>query len=680
MFSEEATVNRTRLLDWSKRLGDFSIGAAILAVVVMMVVPLTPWLIDLLITVSLGCAVLLLALSLFIAKPLSFTVFPTLLLVATLFRLALNISSTRLILIQADAGRVIAAFGGYIVGGDILIGAVIFGILAMVLFLVITKGAERVAEVAARFSLDALPGMQLAIDSDLRLGAVSQAEAASRRAELDEQSRYFGALDGAMKFVRGDAVAGLVIIAVNIAGGILVGTLRHGLTIAQAVNTYGRLTVGDGLVSMIPALLISTAAGLLVTRVGEGGREFRLGEQVRRQTLAEPRALAVAATLLIALAFVRGLPPWPFLALGALFAAISANRFLAERRKPEGALPSEENLSRFGSTATRVEMGSGLFEEVTGILPAGATWRTVAARTAETLRNNYGLPVSTVPFGENTTLGDRELALRIRGGISETASVPSGAAWCPNTFDSLKQVGVTSLTSAGGAGHWISLDDVALLTAAGVTVSPLWPAVGDIANLWLCRSVKRLIGVDETQVLVDRIARERPVLVRETVPKRIDLPTLSGLLGILVEERIHLDLVPDVLEAVSRIPANGDVAALAEQVRIGLSSPITAALRSSDEVLRVMLLDTTLTAVLESGLITSKQGVSLALSADDIATLVDSLKTAEEASNTSILVTAAHLRRPLAALLRAELPRFCVLKTEEIDPMTKTEVVMEISI
>ncbi|HUT78558.1 MAG TPA: FHIPEP family type III secretion protein, partial [Polyangia bacterium] len=268
-----------------RRLGlwDLALAALVLAVIVMLVLPLAQWVLDLLIGLNLCLSVIIFTTAVFIRRPLGFTALPAVLLVATLFRLALNVSSTRLILLEADAGRIIGAFGTVLVGGDILVGAVIFGILAMVLFLVITKGAERVAEVAARFTLDALPGMQLAIDADLRAGAIGPREVARRRAELERRSHYYGALDGAMKFVRGDAVASLVIIAVNIAGGLAVGIIRRGMSAGEAIGTYGRLTVGDGLVTLIPALLISTAAGLLVTRVGQPADDLRLGEQVGRQ-------------------------------------------------------------------------------------------------------------------------------------------------------------------------------------------------------------------------------------------------------------------------------------------------------------------------------------------------------------------------------------------------------------
>lgn len=319
------------------RLADFAMLAMVSVVVVLMIVPLRQWVLDLLIGVNLAISLTVFSMALFIRRPLSFSVFPTILLMATLYRLALNIASTRLILTEADAGRIIGAFGGYVVGADLLVGAVIFGILAMVLFLVITKGAQRVAEVAARFTLDALPGMQLAIEADLRAGAISPTEISRRRRELERTSHYYGSLDGAMKFVRGDAIAALVIIAVNIVGGVAVGTLRHGMGVGEALETYGRLTVGDGLVTMIPALLVSTAAGFLLTRVGQGNAGERLGVQVSSQLASEPKALLSAGAVMLVMAAVPALPAWPFLLLGGAMIVGGLAAFRASLRGAPGS-------------------------------------------------------------------------------------------------------------------------------------------------------------------------------------------------------------------------------------------------------------------------------------------------------------------------------------------------------
>jgi len=322
----------------AQRSAEAGLAALVAVVIILMVVPVPPPALDLLIALNIAISVLVFSLSLYVRRPLRFSVFPTLLLLATLYRLSLNVASTRAILTRADAGRIISGFGSFAAGGDIIVGAVIFGIILMVLFLVITKGAERVAEVSARFTLDAMPGLQAAIETDLRSRAISPRELSRRREDLERRSMYYGALDGAMKFVRGDAVAALVITVINIAGGTAVGVLRRGMSMGDALGLYGRLTIGDGLVTMIPALLISTAAGILVTRLGQGDTEGRLGVRIGEQLGQERGALVAAAVLLLLLGLIPGLPLWPFLllsaALGGLAFARRRGRALPEQRAP----------------------------------------------------------------------------------------------------------------------------------------------------------------------------------------------------------------------------------------------------------------------------------------------------------------------------------------------------------
>lgn len=296
---------------------DLFLAAGVVATVAMMIVPLPTWLLDVLLSLNLGLAVVLLTSSLYVAGVSSLTTLPSILLLATLFRLSLNVSSTRLILVQADAGSVIRSFGSFVVAGNTLVGAVVFLILTVIQFVVIAKGSERIAEVAARFSLDAMPGRQLAIDADLRAGLLNAEAAAARRAELQRESRLYGAMDGAMKFVKGDAIAGLVITGINIVGGLAIGLWQRDMSLAEAAQTYTLLTVGDGLVSQIPALVIATAAGIVVTRVSGPGAH-PLGRDIAHQILDHPKALAVAAVLLLGLAAVPGLPLLPFLMMAVL--------------------------------------------------------------------------------------------------------------------------------------------------------------------------------------------------------------------------------------------------------------------------------------------------------------------------------------------------------------------------
>ena len=329
------------------RHADLFLAGVVVAIVAMMVVPLPTPLLDLLLSVNIAAAVTLLLVSLYVGDALKIATFPTLLLLTTLFRLALEISATRLILLRADAGEVIHAFGNFVVAGNLVVGAVIFVILTVVQFIVISKGAERVAEVAARFTLDAMPGKQMSIDAELRAGHIDAREARARRAALARESQLFGAMDGAMKFVKGDAIAGIIVLAVNVVGGLVIGVLQRGMDVGAAARVYTVLTIGEGLVAQIPALLVSTAAGIIVTRVAseDDGAGSHLGRDIGKQLLAQPKALAIAAGMLGLLAVVPGLPAAPFLALAAAMGAI-AWRLL------RGPAPAAE-LARRGASDAR---------------------------------------------------------------------------------------------------------------------------------------------------------------------------------------------------------------------------------------------------------------------------------------------------------------------------------------
>ncbi len=629
-YNNSFKINRRILTGLSGKLGDISIGVLVIGISAMMIMPLTPAVIDFLITLNIGFSALLLCLALFMTQPLSFTAFPTLLLIATLYRLALNISSTRLILLKADAGQIIRAFGGYIVGGDILVGAVIFGIISMVLFLVITKGAERVAEVAARFSLDALPGMQLAIESDFRCGAVSSSEAARRRASLDETSRYYGALDGAMKFVRGDAIASLVIVAVNIVGGIAVGMIRGNMTIGSALNTYGRLTVGDGLVSMIPALLVSTAAGLIVTRVGPSNCGIHLGQEINRQLKKEPRALAAAAALLFLLGIIPGLPVWPFWIFGGILGGVAVYRFKVENTNGISISTEEDGPSQTGRSAcVAIEIKKDLYH----------TWE----------KNNNRQQVVNDIIGHIRSFLVNEIGLiNPRVLVAETEQDIK-----PKVLLKLKNyIKIPFLHFQEN----VSIDEII-----------------DSVKSEILRNVSQLIDVDQVQQHLDEITKIRPATVRESVPKIVSLPKLTELAGRLAEEKIFLTVLPEVLEIVGRTPTTLSLTDLLERVREGLSLLITNTVQDDTGKIKAFVLDPNTEAVLESVLISSGNESKLVLSDDDLSSIFESVRSLDT-ERPFVLLTSPHLRAPLAKILACEFENITVLKSAELSPYAKVHI------
>lgn len=672
-----------RLRSAQTKIGDFAVAAAVLAVVAMMIAPLRPALLDLLIGINLAASVLILCLSLFIKRPLTFTAFPTFLLIATLYRLALNVSSTRLILLQADAGRIIAGFGSVLVGGDILVGAVIFGILAMVLFLVITKGTERVAEVAARFTLDGLPGAQLAIDADLRSGALSTAEARKKREDLGRQSAYYGALDGAMKFVRGDAVAAMAIIGVNVVGGLAVGLLRHDMGLWEAVEVYGRLAVGDGLVSMVPALLVSTAAGLLVTRVGQGGDEQRLGAQLIRQMGSEPRALLATCALMLILAAVPGLPAWPFLILaGGLGAGAFKVWRAARKRVLERGEPEDESDAYSASEASAVvELGAALFAEVAGQAMERGGMRHLAREIARDLRLRFGLPIGSVPILEDPEkLKESELRVRVRGVVCGRCDVPRGGKLCLASTNELSRLGIERATPVAGIGAWISSEDADSARAAKLDVYKLLDGFVFITRAWLGSRPGRLLGMDEAGRLIEKVAAGRPVVVRETVPKLIGLPKLTRLLGELVDDGMSLEHLPEILEVLSREDCSAELEDLVDAVRARLAPVISAELLGNSESLDVLLFDSEVESVLHSSLKKTAQGRRLVLQRDISTRIASSYREAALGLEAPVLLVGARLRRAVAELLRVETPKPRVIAHGELEPHVVVDVVGRIEV
>jgi type III secretion protein V len=489
------------------RAADVLLAVIVAGTVGMMVVPLPTPLLDVLISANLAIAVTLLAVTLYVRHPLKIASFPTILLLTTLYRLALNVSSTRLILLQADAGQVIRAFGGAVVRGNFVVGAIVFVILTIVQYVVIARGAERVAEVAARFTLDALPGKQMAIDADLRAGAIGQDEAQRRRAALARESQFYGAMDGAMKFVKGDAIAGILIAIVSIIGGLAIGAGQHGMSLVTALKTYGLLTIGDALVSQIPALLLSTAAGIVVTRVATSDEGSELGREIFAQVAEHPTAIATAAALLLGLAFVPGLPLVPFLTL-AVVAGVGA--ILLYRRRPASEKPD-----------------SPILVEIGGELGAGASSTELAATIREAAQDGLGVRLPLPDVAVARELGARGWRLSLAGYPIGSGAVPAGSSAA------------------------IAMADV------------------------LRRHAHELVGIQETQDLLDGLERSHPALVREVVPRLVSAATLADVLSSLLREQVSIRDLRGILEALAAHEKTDDAGVLVEHVRAGLRRQLT---------------------------------------------------------------------------------------------------------
>jgi type III secretory pathway component EscV len=645
-----------------ERNADLLVAAAVVGVVAGMLVPLPPSVLDVLLSGSLTLAVVMLALALQVRGTFDLSAFPTLLLLATLFRLGLEISATRLVLLHGHAGAVIHAFGSLVVGGNLVVGAVVFLILTLVQYVVITKGAERVAEVAARFTLDGMPGKQMAIDADLRAGSIDLEGARRRRADLDREAQFFGAMDGAIKFVRGDAVAGLVIVAVNIVGGLAVGLGQRGMSLEDALRTYAVLTIGGGLAAEVPALVISVAAGIVVTRTStssasrdgrsvDGGDAAGFGSELMRQLGQQPKAIAIAGGLLLALALVPGLPTWPFALLGVVSSGLAAYqaRVLRGRRAAARDVRAEPILYQVSRSIAVVGAplahgahgtdGDGGGIPTPGAAASGEPSAARAAALTASLCRRLGLsiPKLGVPsaplhprLGQAARLGagsNGTMALQIDGAVRGVVPVPDGpSAW----------------------------EEVATNLLAG--------------HAW------QLVSVDDSAAWLDRWRRTYPALVREVVPRVLSLGRLNQLLRGLVREGVSLGAGLEILESLAtlEIPAPVDPAVVVAHVRSGLGVALVAPHLDAEGRLPVVELEARIEDALRDG-IRQVGGVrQLALEPSLAEDIVAALRTALEDAGAPtvapapVLLTHEELRRHLQQLVEGPLPGVAVVAYGEL--------------
>ncbi len=537
---------------------DIALATLVVLVVGLMIVPLPTWALDLLISTNLSAAVVILLVVLYVPDAIGIATFPTLLLLTTLFRLSLNVASTRLILLQANAGQVIKAFGTFVVRGNYVVGAVVFLVLTIVQFIVVAKGSERVAEVGARFVLDALPGKQMAIDAELRGGTIDGVEARRRRRLLQRESQFYGAMDGAMKFVKGDVVASLVIVVVNILGGLAIGVAMKGMPVTDALRRYGLLTIGDGLVTQIPALVLSTAAGVLVTRVASEEDETPLGDELARQLLGVPKAFQVASVFILLLAAVPGLPTLPFLVIGAVLLVVGRRRAHAKTLELQRAAtePSPKDRRRAGHEQSFIPMVIPWSLEVSPDLealldrePGGL--RSMAIGMRAQLFSELGVPLPPPRVRVRPELPERHVLFSLH-------EVPAK---------------VLILTEEG-------TDDDSLALVEDSMVTLLRSRAADF------------LGLAEVQRLLDELEQFAAATVRNVVPRPISVVLLTDVLRRLVEERLSVRDLRGILEALSAIGATEkDALNLAEHARSQMRRAITFRLTAGLGQLDVVLLD-----------------------------------------------------------------------------------------
>jgi flagellar biosynthesis protein FlhA len=653
-------------------------------VLAMMIVPLPAFILDLLFTFNIALALIVLMVAIYTKRPLEFAAFPTVLLLTTLMRLSLNIASTRAVLMQghtgADAaGKVIEAFGHFVIGGNFAVGLIVFAILVVINFVVVTKGAGRIAEVAARFTLDAMPGKQMAIDADLNAGVIDDKEAKRRRAEVAEEADFYGAMDGASKFVRGDAVAGILILFINVIGGLAIGMLDHGLPLAQAVNNYVLLSVGDGLVASIPALVISIAAGLIVARVGKESDD--IGGQMLNQLFVKPRVLGVTAAILGILGVIPGMPWFVFLLLASACAYAAVK--LAERaRAAEAAAPpaapaaAPTNEASWDDVVPLDTLGLEVGYRLIPLVDQGQDGELL--KRIKAIRKKFAQDIGFLPppvhIRDNLELKPSAYRVLLKGVVIGEGEAFNGMwlAINPGGITQRLEGASTKDPAFGLPATWIDARNRESAQVLGYTVVDCATVVATHINHLLLSHAGQLLGRVETQALIEHAGKFAPKLMDDLVPKLIPMSTLQRILQNLLDEGVHIRDLRTIVETLAEAGnRTTDPAELTAQVRSALRATITQSLFGSTRELAVIALDGELEKVLAASL--SGEGAAIEPSLVDLLQrgATAAMQRQEDMGLAPTLLVPDRLRVPLARLLKRAAPRLRVLGHAEV-PETST--------
>jgi len=587
-----------KILTMMQKKEDVMVAAALVMIIGVMILPMPPFLLDLMLSISISLGVTILITSVYVRRPLEFSVLPTILLIATLYRLALNVATTRLILLRGSegveaAGQVIRSFGSFVVGGNYAVGIVIFLILVLVNFMVITKGAGRIAEVAARFTLDAMPGKQMAIDADLNTGLIDEDEARARRATISKEADFYGAMDGASKFVRGDAIAGLVITAINIIGGLLIGVFQQGIPVSEAAATYTILTIGDGLVSQVPALIISTAAGLVVSRAGT---DSNIGRDISKQVLMNPRSLVTVAGVLMVLGIVPGLPHTPFFIVALIAGAMAY--YLTRKQKedtvdeaPAEPVDEEPRIESFLELdPLSLEIGYGLIPLVDE--PGAELLGKIKAMRRQ-VASELGFVVSPIHVKDNLQLRPHEYSFLIRGVEVARGEVMMGNWLAVASGEAAQIDGVPTKEPAFGLpAFWIEENEVEKAQISGYMVVDPATVIGTHLTELIRNHAWELLTRNETQKLLDNIARTYPKITEELVPANLTLGAVQRVLQNLLKERVPIKDIMTIFDTLlDYSPTMKEPEILTEYVRQALARTITKQYVNDEGRLTVFTLD-----------------------------------------------------------------------------------------
>ncbi|HEX4163995.1 MAG TPA: type III secretion system export apparatus subunit SctV [Bryobacteraceae bacterium] len=685
------------------RFSDLILVMCIALMVGLMIVPLPTFLLDIFLTLNITVAITILMVSLYVSNGAQIASYPTILLLTTLYRLSLEISSTRLILLKADAGEVIKAFGQFVVGGNFVVGAVIFLIITLVQFIVITKGSERVAEVAARFTLDAMPGKQMSIDADLRAGSIDFKVARKRRQMLAKESQFYGAMDGAMKFVKGDAIAGIIITVINIVGGLIIGVAMNGLPASEAVQTYSILTIGDGLVSQIPALLISISAGMVVTRVASEDEESNIGSDIAGQILAQPKAIGIAAAILLVMGLLPGMPKFAFLLLTVVTGGVSYGLYRAKRLKEEAlaqtqkpaipvaaAPPSDPDITM--TVPLVIEVGQELAPLVSLQTEVGKDFLERLIKLRQLLYGQLGVvfpslrvDAAFVPFVEGGNFRFWLNEVPITTGSLRTDRILVNAS-----AQKLAEYGIDGDATTNPANHkpatWIDRSNLEPLAALDLKTWDTYEILLLHISGFLRGYARDFISVQEVQWTINRLKKFYPTLVDEVVPKVVSMQQLTEVLQHLLAEEVSIRDVKTILQAIASAnpAARGDTLALSEHVRIALRRRLCYQLSDGKPRLVVYRLDSEVEDLIRSSIRQGPTGPFLAMDPEQIQMLTEAVRNeignAPAVAQNPVLLVDGSIRRYVRNLLADTFPELRALSYNELTPEINVEPIGTISL
>jgi len=666
----------------------------VIIIIMMIIIPVPPVVIDIMIAVNMSASVCLLMVSLYIQKAVHISIFPSILLITTLFRLGIEIAATRQILLYADAGKIIYAFGNFVVGGNFIVGGVIFLIITIVQFIVVTKGAERVAEVAARFTLDAMPGKQMSIDADLRSGVIDTNQARELRLMLQKESQLYGAMDGAMKFVKGDVIAGIVIAVINIVGGLVIGMTMHNMTAMQSAKIYSLLSIGEGLVTQISSLMISLTAGIVTTRVSSEKKGGNLGKDISLQIFSHSKGLILASCITLGMAFLEGFPFWIFLVLTAVFAGIGFRNLVKERRKTAHVAPGTVGPATIETDVEGHAVVQGGVEDYALILPIIVELgKNLAAlmrkgkdsknfieeripKMRHALYQDLGIRFPAVHVRtKSPTLEPNEYSILLNEVPIVRGRVVENSVLTNETEETLRRYNLPFTKSKnviGGAALWVDLRFIEILKKANIK---FWKPL-DVVILHLSQFYKHyaadFIGIQEVRAILEFVEKSYPDLVKE-VTRLVPLQKLTEIFKRLVQEQISIKDLRTILESLSEwSQSEKDTILLTEYVRSSLKRYISYKYSMGQTVLSVYLLDPEIEDMIRGAIKQTSAGSYLALDPDSVQLILHAMRgvilPAPPGSQPPVLLTAIDVRRFARKLIEGEFPDLPVISYQEIVP------------